>query len=199
MTRTIYLVRHGEHLDAEHGVPDGELSKKGVKQAKAIAKRLERIDFEAAWFSPAQRAAETMEVISGAIPGLNPQPSSLLLDCVPTGIVPGTPEAYEPFLDAYTADETDAGRAQMADAVAEFLGASRNGKELIVTHNFVIAWFVREVMQSPQWRWLGINQANCGLTVLYQMPGRPWTLRVHNDVGHLPQQIRTGLPDDSVY
>lgn len=199
MTRTLYLVRHGEHLDAEHGVPDGPLSKKGARQAQAIAKRLKNIDFEGAWYSPARRAEETMQAIQGAISGLEAKPSSLLLDCVPTGIVEGTPEAYEPFFGSYTDDETEAGKAQMADAVAEFLGASRSGKELLVTHNFVIAWFVREVMASPDWRWLGINQANCGLTVLHQQAGRPWTMRVHNDVGHLPESLRTGLPADSVY
>ena len=199
MTRTLYLVRHGEHIDAEHGVPDGPLSKRGVRQAQAIAKRLKYIDFEAAWFSPAQRSAETMDTIADSIPKLKPQPSSLLLDCVPTGFIEGTPEAYEPFFGSYTEAETEAGRAQMDDAVAEFLSSKRTGKELLVTHNFVIAWFVREVMLSPEWRWLAINQANCGLTVLHQMPGRPWTLRVHNDVGHLLPSLRTGLPDDSVY
>lgn len=199
MTRTLYLVRHGEHLDAEHGVPDGPLSKKGARQAQAIAKRLRKIEFDGAWYSPAQRAEETMQVIQSSLSGLEAKPSSLLLDCVPTGIVEGTPEAYEPFFGSYTDAETDAGKAQMADAVSEFLGASRSGKELLVTHNFVIAWFVREVMASPEWRWLGINQANCGLTVLHQQAGRPWTMRVHNDVGHLAESLRTGLPADSVY
>lgn len=199
MSRTLYLVRHGEHLDAEHGVPDGGLSKRGARQAQAIAKRLRGIEFDAAWYSPAQRAAETMEAIESLIPGLNPQPSSLLLDCIPSGFVDGTPEAYESFFGAYTDAEIEAGSAQMTDAVAEFLGSARQGKELIVTHNFVIAWFVREVMLSPEWRWLGINQAHCALTVLHQMPGRPWTLRVHNDVGHLPETLRTGLPAESVY
>lgn len=199
MSRTLYLVRHGEHLDAEHGVPDGGLSKRGMRQAHAIAKRLKSVEFESAWYSPAQRAAETMEAISGSISQLDAQPSSLLLDCVPTGFVEGTPEAYEPFFGAYSTAEFEAGRAQMADAVTEFLGAGRSGKELIVTHNFVISWFVREVMFSPEWRWLGINQAHCGLTVLHQLPGRPWALRTHNDVGHLPESLRTGLPTESVY
>lgn len=199
MTRTLYLVRHGEHIDAEHGVPDGSLSKRGVKQAQAIAKRLKGVDFDASWYSPAERSEETMNVLSDTISNLKPQPSSLLLDCVPTGIVEGTPDAYLPFFGGYTDDELEAGRAQMADATAEFLASSRSGKELLVTHNFVIAWFVREVMVSPEWRWLAINQANCGLTVLHQQSGRPWTMRVHNDVGHLSPSIRTGLPDDSDY
>ena len=43
-----------------------------------------------------------------------------------------------------------AGRAQMADAVSEYL-VRKSGEvhELLITHNFVIAWFVREVLQAP--------------------------------------------------
>ena len=63
----------------------------------------------------------------------------------------------------------------------------------IITHNFAIAWFVRAVLDAPQWRWLTINQAHCGLTVLAQRPGRPWTL-VSHDLSHLPMELRTGLP-----
>lgn len=199
MTRTLYLVRHGEHADAEHGVEDGPLSKRGIRQAQAIAKRLKHVEFDGAWYSPAQRAEHTMQVIAETIEGVETQPSSLLLECVPTGVVAGMPEAYAPFFGSYSEADTDAGRAQMSDAVADFMGVNRAGTELLVTHNFVIAWFVREAMLSPEWRWLAINQANCGLTVLHQQSGRPWTMRVHNDVGHLPPTIRTGLPPDSVY
>ena len=48
---------------------------------------------------------------------------------------------------------------------------------------------------APDWRWLSINQANCGLTVLTQKSGRPWSLLVHNDMAHLPPELRTGLPE----
>ena len=61
------------------------------------------------------------------------------------------------------------------------------------------AWFVREVLGAPEWRWISINQANCGLTVLHQKPGRPWTLLTHNDTGHLPVELRTGLPDPLLF
>ncbi|HET8779745.1 MAG TPA: histidine phosphatase family protein, partial [Agromyces sp.] len=36
---------------------------------------------------------------------------------------------------------------------------------------------------------------NCGLTVLTQKTGRPWSLLVHNDMAHLPPELRTGLPE----
>ena len=67
--------------------------------------------------------------------------------------------------------------------------------DLLITHNFVISWFVREVLEAPEWRWMTLNQAHCGLTVLAQKPGRPWALVSHNDLAHLPFELRTGLPE----
>ncbi len=67
--------------------------------------------------------------------------------------------------------------------------------ELLITHNFVIAWFVREALQAPEWRWMTLNQAHCGLTVLAQRHRAPWTVLSHNDLAHLPVELRTGLPE----
>lgn len=196
MTHHLYLVRHGEQLDAEHGLPDGPLSPRGRRQAEALAERLGGIPFDAAWHSPLQRASETAKIIAAKMPALEPEPSALLFDCIPSGPAPETPSAYDPFFGSVTDEEIDAGRAQMADAVAEFLRSSREDRhELLITHNFVIGWFVREVLGAPDWRWVSINQANCGLTVLTQKPGRPWSLVVHNDLAHLPPELRTGLPE----
>ena len=33
--------------------------------------------------------------------------------------------------------------------------------ELLITHNFVIGWFVRHTLDAQVWRWIGLNQANC--------------------------------------
>ncbi|WP_308799882.1 histidine phosphatase family protein [Agromyces silvae] len=196
MTHHLYLVRHGEQLDAEHGLPDGPLSPRGRRQAEALAERLGGIPFDAAWHSPLQRASETAKIIAAKMPALEPEASPLLFDCIPSGPAPETPSAYDPFFGSVTDEEIDAGRAQMADAVAEFLRSSREDRhELLITHNFVIGWFVREVLGAPDWRWVSINQANCGLTVLTQKPGRPWSLVTHNDLSHLPPELRTGLPE----
>ncbi|QEO13317.1 histidine phosphatase family protein [Agromyces intestinalis] len=196
MTHHLYLVRHGEQLDAEHGVADGPLSPRGRRQAELVAERLGGIPFDAAWHSPLQRATETAKIIAAKMPALEPQPSSLLFDCVPSGPAPETPSAYDPFFKSFTEAEFEAGKAQMTDAVAEFLRSYREDRhELLITHNFVIGWFVREVLGAPDWRWVSINQANCGLTVLSQKPGRPWSLVTHNDLAHLPAELRTGLPE----
>lgn len=196
VTHYIYLVRHGEHQDAEHGLVDGPLSARGVRQAALIADRLSGVPLDAVWHSPLARAAETARIVAERLPAVSPEPSALLFDCIPTGMSEEAPAAYEPFFGSVTDAEVEAGRAQLEDAVAEFL-VRKPGEvhELLITHNFVIAWFVREVLQAPDWRWLTLNQAHCGLTVLAQRQGRPWTLLAHNDLSHLPFELRTGVPD----
>ena len=130
------------------------------------------------------------------MPDLKPEPSALLFDCYPTGPTHDMHPAFEHFFGGVTVEEMEAGKAQMSDATAEFLSPSLEDRhDLLITHNFVIAWFVRAVLDAPQWRWLTINQAHCGLTVLAQRPGRPWTLVSHNDLSHLPMELRTGLPE----
>jgi serine/threonine-protein phosphatase PGAM5 len=196
VTHYIYLVRHGEHQDAEHGLADGPLSPRGQRQAELIADRLGGLPLDAVWHSPLLRANETARAIAARLPSVDPKPTSLLFDCVPTGMTEETPAAFEPFFGSVTEAEIEAGRAQMADAVNEFL-VRKTGDvhEVLITHNFVISWFVREVLGAPEWRWMTLNQAHCGLTVIAQKQGRPWTLLTHNDTGHLPVELRTGIPD----
>ena len=196
MTHYIYLVRHGEHQDAEHGLIDGRLSPRGRRQAALLADRLSGVPFDAVWHSPLERASQTARAVAERMPSLSPQPSALLFDCVLTGMTSETPAAFEPFFGSVTEAEVEAGSAQMSDAVSEFLARKRGEvHELLITHNFVIGWFVREVLQAPDWRWMTLNQAHCGLTVIAQRQGRPWTLLSFNDMAHLPVELRTGLPE----
>jgi broad specificity phosphatase PhoE len=196
MAHYLYLVRHGEQQDAEHGLPDGPLSGKGIRQARAIAERLGGVPFTRAWHSPLQRAEETAKIMTERMPALESQPSALLMDCIPSGPSSDMPHAFESFFGSVTPAEIDAGEAQMADATAEFLAPARGDEhDLLITHNFVIAWFVREVFGAPTWRWLGLNQANCGLTIIRVRSAKPPVLVTHNDLGHLPVELRTGMPD----
>ncbi len=200
MAHYIYLVRHGEQLDAEYGLPDGPLSPRGVRQARAIAERLGGVPFSRAWHSPLQRAEETAAIMTERMPALQSVPSALLMDCIPSGPEPSMPSAFEPFFGGISPQEIDAGQAQMADAVDEFLVPAREDRhDLLITHNFVIAWFVREVFGAPAWRWLGINQANCGLTIIRVRSAKPPVLVTHNDLGHLAPELRTGMPVDQPF
>jgi probable phosphoglycerate mutase len=196
MTHYIYLVRHGEHQDAEHGLHDGHLSARGRRQAELLADRLSGVPLDAVWHSPLERAAQTAHAVAQRLPSIEPQPSALLFDCVPTGMTPDTPPSFESFFGSVTEAEIEAGTAQMSDAVSEFLVRKPGDvHELLITHNFVIGWFVREVLGAPAWRWMTLNQAHCGLSIIAQRHGRPWTLVSHNDLAHLPFELRTGLPE----
>ncbi|MBC7519190.1 MAG: histidine phosphatase family protein [Microbacteriaceae bacterium] len=195
MSHFLYLVRHGEQQDAQHGVTDGPLSERGKRQATAVAQRLGGVPFTGAWHSPLRSSAETARIMNESLPSIEPKPSALLFDCVPSGPTPDMPNAFQNFFGSFTEAETEAGHAQMTDAVSEWLTPSIEDRhDLLITHNFVIAWFVREVFAAPAWRWMGINQANCGLTIIRVRSVKSPELITHNDLGHLPVELRTGLP-----
>ena len=197
MSRYLYLVRHGEQVDAEFGLPEGPLSERGEEQASLIADRLASVRFDAAYTSPLQRAIDTAGVITERLGLPEATPSALLMDCIPSGPEADMPAAFEPFFGGITEEEIAAGQAQMTDALGEWFAPSREDRhELLITHNFVIAWFVREVFGASAWRWMGINQANCGLTIIRVRSAKPPDLLTHNDLGHLPPSLRTGLPDN---
>ncbi len=194
MSHTLFLVRHGEQQDAEYGVDDGPLSPRGQRQARLLAERLGGVPFDNVWHSPLQRAVETAGIMAEHLPALDPQPTPLLFDCIPTGYSPEMPSTFKAFFNSVTEDQVDAGEAQMVDAVSEFLSPTREvTHDLLITHNFVIGWLVREALNAPDWRWVGINQAHCGLTIISMKTGRPAELVTHNDLGHLPVELRTGL------
>jgi probable phosphoglycerate mutase len=196
VSRYVYLVRHGEQVDAEFGLPDGPLSERGRAQAVHLADRLSGIQFDAAYTSPLQRAIETASVITERLGMPEAEPNALLMDCIPAGPTADMPSVFEPFYGSISEEQLVAGEAQMADATAEWLAPSRDDRhDLLITHNFVIAWFVREVFGASAWRWLGINQAHCGLTIIRVRTAKPPVLLTHNDLGHLPPALRTGLPE----
>lgn len=200
MSRYLYLVRHGEQQDAQHGLPDGPLSPRGVRQARALAERLGGVPFDAAWHSPLERAEETARIMTDRMPALVSQPTNLLFDCYPSGPTPDMPHAWASFFGGVTRAEIEAGEAQMADAASEFLTADAgDSHELLITHNFVIGWFAREVLGAPSWRWLGLNVANAALTVIRVRSAKPPVLLTFNDMGHLPAELRTGLPVEPWY
>ena len=200
MSRYLYLVRHGEQVDAEFGLPDGPLSPRGKRQAELIAERLSGVPFDRAFSSPMERSIETAQAMTSRMPSLEVEPSALLMDCIPSGPSPDMPSVFESFFGGVTAEEIQAGEAQMADAKAEWLTVrAGDTHELLITHNFVIAWFVREVFGAQPWRWIGINQAHCGLTIIRVRSAKPAVLVAHNDLGHLPAEMRTGMPDDQPF
>lgn len=68
MNNTLLLVRHGQDTDNEKGILNGkrdtELTVLGEKQAEEVAKKLEKFNIDAIYFSPLKRAKKTAEIIN---------------------------------------------------------------------------------------------------------------------------------------
>ncbi|WP_028801016.1 histidine phosphatase family protein [Streptomyces sp. 142MFCol3.1] len=200
-TRYLYLVRHGQASSEESG-----LTEAGRKQATLLGRRLRDVPLAAVHHGPLARAQETARLLGDELSDVSLHPSEIAGDYVP--YLPGRDELppeqadfFLRFLEGATADERERGPVLARQALDRFTGPVDGDEprhELVVTHNFLIAWIVREAMYAPKWRWLGINHANAALTVIRYAADRPASLLVSNDMRHLPAELRwTGFPAET--
>ena len=194
MTHFLYLVRHGQA--APH---DGPLSPAGERQARLTGQRLTDVLLSAIRHGPLPRAAQTASLIAASFPGVPVSACDLAGDYLPSDPDPSDlPPSFASFMGGFPAAERSQGPKMAAAAIARFTQAGEDGgddHELIVTHNFLIGWLVSQALAAPSWRWLGLNQMNCALTVIAYQPGLPPSLIIFNDAGHLTPELRwTGFP-----
>lgn len=194
MTHFLYLVRHGD------AVPhDGPLSDIGRQQARLTGKRLRGVPFAAIHHGPLPRAAQTAALIAAELPGVPVAASDLVGDYIPSDPdAADLPSGFATFISSHSAAERAQGAELGAAAIVRFTGddgQQGDEHELVVTHNFFIGWFVSRALGAPHWRWLGLNQMNCALTVIAYQRDLPPALICFNDAGHLPPDLRwTGFP-----
>jgi broad specificity phosphatase PhoE len=194
MTHFLYLMRHGE------AVPhDGPLSDVGQQQARRTGDRLRDVPLSAIHHGPLPRAEQTARIIAASLPGVPVSPCDLTGDYIPSDPdAADMPPGFVTFLSSYDLTERTEGPRLAAAAIKRFARAGdgrADTHELIVTHNFLIGWFVSRALTAPDWRWLGLNQMNCALTVIAYQPTMPAGLISFNDAGHLTPALRwTGFP-----
>ncbi|MFJ7329513.1 histidine phosphatase family protein [Streptomyces cyaneofuscatus] len=197
-TRYLHLVRHGEATPDESG-----LTENGRRQATLLGRRLRGIPFAAIHHGPLPRAEETARLIGDELEGVPLRRSSLAGDYVPhvphrDELPPESADLFLRFLAGAGEEEREHGPALARRALDRFTGpvdGERDRHELVVTHNFLVAWLVRDAMYAPEWRWLGLNHANAALTVIRYPPDRPASVLLTNDMRHLPADLRwTGFP-----
>ena len=101
------------------------------------------------------------------------------------------PARYLPWLDETTPEERDVDAVALSRAMDELLDEALhkagNGPLVLVTHAFVIGWFVRAALDAPVLRWLGLHPANASLTVIRYTEDHVGTLVTFNDHRHLPR------------
>jgi probable phosphoglycerate mutase len=186
--RFLYLVRHGDA--SPH---DGPLSPAGREQARLAGQRLRPVPLAAITHGPLPRAAQTAAIIAGEFPGVPVTVDELAGDYMPPDGGAARPAAFTPFVDTYSPAERAQGSALARAALARFSEpgpADTDTHELLVTHNFLIGWLVSQALSAPDWRWLGLNQMNAGLSVIVYSAAVPPRLISFNDAGHLPPGLR---------
>jgi len=193
VTRFLFLVRHGE------APGDGELSEAGREQARLTGERLRDVPFGGICHGPLPRAAQTAELIAACLPGVPVSASDLAGDYLPSDPDPAAlPPSYARFVASFPASERTEGPQRAAAALERFTrpgGPDGDEYELVVTHNFLAGWLVSQAMAGPPWRWLGVNQMNCAISVIAYAAGLPASLLTFNDAGHLsPDLCWTGFP-----
>ncbi|MFI1161268.1 histidine phosphatase family protein [Streptomyces sioyaensis] len=199
-TRYLYLVRHGEASPDESG-----LTEAGQRQATLLGQRLRDVPLAAVHHGPLPRAEQTARLIGDQLKSVPLHVSEAAGDYVP--YIPGKDELpaesadfYLRFLAGATDEERKSGAALAREALDLFTGpvdGEQDQHELVVTHNFLVAWLVRDAMHAPKWRWLGLNHCNAALNVIRYSPGRPASILVSNDMRHLSTELRwTGFPTE---
>ncbi|GGN63079.1 phosphoglycerate mutase [Streptomyces kronopolitis] len=197
-SRYLYLVRHGEATADESG-----LTAAGRRQATLLGRRLRDVPLAAVHHGPLPRAEETARLIGEQLKGVPLRVAEVAGDYVPylpdrSELPPDSADLFLRFLDGVTDVERASGAVLARRALELFtgpVGGAQDRHELVVTHNFLVAWLVRDAMHAPDWRWLGLNHGNAALNVIRYAPGRPASLLVSNDMRHLPEELRwTGFP-----
>jgi broad specificity phosphatase PhoE len=199
-TRYLYLARH-----AEASTDEKQLTDKGRRQAALLGVRLQRSPISVVCHGPLPRAAETARLICDQLDNVPIRSSEPAGDYIP--YMPQKEELPSQSADAmlsrllqFPVKEREDGPELAQSALTRFTGpvhAAEPRHELVVTHNFLIGWLVRDALDAPKWRWMGLNHANAALTVIRYAPGRPASVLFYNDLGHLPEELRwTGFPSD---
>jgi serine/threonine-protein phosphatase PGAM5 len=180
----LYLVRHGE---ATGDGADADLTAAGVDQVRQLAKRLDNEAVAAIRHSPRRRAVQTAVLLADLL--AVPVSADELLDDRTPVPAPGRegdyPDRLRGWFASVPADERDEDGVQLSAAVEAYSAAAGDGPFVLVTHAFVIAWFVRHAVRAPVSAWTAVEMANAGLTTIDYPPGRPPRLIGVNDVGHL--------------
>lgn len=196
-TRRLSIARHG------HADPFGRLTPDGERQARLLGRRLANVPVDVVWHSPLPRAVATARLVAEAVVGTPVIEAPELVDHVP--YVPA-PEEMQPawagFFDGYDTAEAVAGHAAARALVDRFGGILLPGDgrtptdthEVVITHAYPIAWLVRQAMDSPPTRWIGLDSANAALTVIEHRADVPPTVVMLNEMSHLPPELRwTGV------
>lgn len=189
--RTLYLVRHGQYR--LHQRDAGSLTQRGEAQAKRTSEALRLLPFSTIHYSPVLRAVQTAEVIAEELPHVERTEDEALRECIPS--IPNRYAAYfagtHPDLTLEHVNDC----ADKLEAAFDYYFRPNESEEdaydLLVCHGNVIRYFVARVLKMDGDGWSHMLINNCGISrVLIDHDGQMYLIS-HNDIGHLPEELRT--------
>lgn len=180
-----FLLRHAEAVGDE--VEDPGLSARGLEQTVALASRLRSAGIDAVWHGPKRRASETGRLLADRLQ-VERWCTNLLDDRTP---VPSAERRadYPPhrwrWLDSVPVAERDHDGAGLSAAWEELRERAGGRVVVMVSHAFVMSWFVVEVLEAPPAAWMRLPVSNAGVTELEADAGRGFVIRSFDDTSHL--------------
>lgn len=190
-SRFIYLIRHGQYV---HAKEEGELTHIGEEQAILTGKMLANLPIDAVHTSSSLRAVQTTAHILAQLGDLKAMPNDLLKECVPA-IPTSLARFYEanPRRHSPTEDEV-ADCSERLDLVYDLFFTGTDGQdsyELIVSHGNVIRYMITRVLGVAPEAWVKMAIYNCGISLIVVDHTHSASLITHNEVAHLPFELRT--------
>lgn len=191
--RFVTMVRHGRYVTSDGD--DGLLTESGVEQIQKSALALRHERFDTIHFSTLARAKQSAEVISEAFPYVPLEASDLLRECVPS--VPPRLQAIFTMhrRPKQTTDTLNRCIARFELAFRHFCKAPEEPDQeihdLLVCHGNIIRYFVTRTLGVSSDAWVNMLMHNGGITRLRVDYDGTATLISHNDIGHLPRELRT--------
>jgi probable phosphoglycerate mutase len=198
--RYLYLARHGEASPDE-----STLTHNGRRQAVLLGERLRGSPVTAVHHGPLPRAQQTARLICDQLDGVTAHSCEAAGDYIPhlpqrDELPAASADAMLDHLGRFPAEAREPGPGLARTALERFTGPVDGDEpchELVVTHAFLVSWLVRDAIDAPKWRWMGLNIANAALTVIRYAPGRPSAVLFLNDMRHLPEELCwTGFPPE---
>ena len=171
MTKTLYLMRHGQTLfNKRHRIQgwcDAPLTDLGVYQAQVAGQYFKNagVVFDAAYSSTSERACDTLEIVTnGSLPyqrvkGLK-EWNFGTFEGESEDLNPPLP--YEDFFVTYGGESQDQVRERMAATILQLMQETKSKSVLMVSHGGAMANFARVWRKNWRLDELG-HMTNCGI------------------------------------
>lgn len=179
----IVFIRHAEKEKMGEKEDTG-LSKKGIKQAKNLAKRLNKEIFHEIYSSDLQRAIETANIVSKE---LNlPQKKDASLNEFESNLLKIEREKWS---------EKDKSQYNALKSFLENLTkkSDENKRVLIIAHGITNRLILAILLELELKNLIRFRLLETGISEVYWMPKfKNWRLKYWNDVSHQPKELVEG-------